>query len=407
MKLDPVLTKAVRFLKSGNCGKTIQLLESEVLRYRDSFNYYYILASACLRAGDFGGALTYFKRAREIRLRDPLVMIGLAALFLRRGETDKAVDFYLEVQDMDPNNKIVRKALSVIKKNGRPEKIASWVDSGKLPQLYPPVPRLSFTSTRLFLPLCILGAVAAAALLIRVTVIMPFNHRADRRGFADIARERAAALFSSFREITPFKPRPEREGFADTALEQAERDAPFQIDGSYRYVLTREQVLDTYAEARKLFDSYRDEEAKVALNRILESNAPEGIKNKARLLFSYTKSPGFDTLSEKDSFTYAEVMKDPPLYRDCYVLWKGMAANLEILQNSTVFTFLVGYDTRIILEGQVPVVFDSAIPVNPELPLKILARVVPVVNPAGLDIRLEGAAVQQTGLLLPPGRESQ
>jgi hypothetical protein len=83
-----------------------------------------------------------------------------------------------------------------------------------------------------------------------------------------------------------------------------------------------------------------------------------------------------------------------------------MAANLEILQNSTAFTFLVGYDTRITLEGQVPVVFNSAIPVNPERPLKVLARIIPVVNPAGMDIRLEGVAVQQAGLLQPPGAEN-
>jgi hypothetical protein len=304
-------------------------------------------------------------------------MNGLAALFLRRGETDRAVDFYLEVQDLDPNNKIAKKALKVIKKNGGPEKIAIWVDSGKLPQLYPPVPKLSLSSNRLFLPLCIL--VVSAGIL------------------AGLVR---------FNVITPFKPRVEREGFAAAALEREERDAPFQIDGSYRYILTKDQVLDAYAEARKLFAGYRDEEAKVTLNRILESNASEGIKNKARLLFSYTKPPGFDTLSEKNSFKYAEVMRDPSLYRDCYVIWKGMAANLEILQNSTVFTFLVGYDTRTTLEGQVLVEFGSAIPVNPELPLKILARIVPVSNPSGMDIRLEGTAIQQTGLLQPPATES-
>ncbi|MDR2741663.1 MAG: tetratricopeptide repeat protein [Treponema sp.] len=377
MKLDPVLTKAVRFLKRGKYEKTIRLLESEVLRYRDSFNYHYILASACIRAGDFGGALTYFKRAREIKLRDSLAMTGLAALFLRRGETDRAVDFYLEVQDLDPKNKLAKKALKVIKKNGGAEKIAAWIDSGKLSRLYPPAPKLSLASNRIFLSLC--GLIAVAGVFV---------------------------LLLHFNVITPFKPNAGREGFAGTALEREERDAPFPIDGSYRYVLTRDQVLDAYAEARKLFAGYRDEEAKVALNHILESNAPEGIKNKARLLFSYTKSPGFDTLSEGNSFTYAEVMKDPSLYRDCYVIWKGMAANLEILQNSTIFTFLVGYDTRTTLEGQVPVAFNSAIPVNPEFPLKILARIVPVVKPTGMDIRLEGTAIQQTGLLQPPVGES-
>jgi tetratricopeptide (TPR) repeat protein len=376
MKFDPILTSAIRLLKKGSYGKAIQFLESEALRYRESFYYYYILASACLRTGDYGGALTYFKRARDIRIRDPLAMTGLAALFLRRGEVDRAVDFYLEIQELDPNNRVVKRALKVIKKNAGSGKIAAWIDSGKLPRLYPPVPKLSLTSNRLFLPLCVLI------------------------GFAGIL-----AVLLRFNVIRPFRPKAEREGFAGTALEREERDGPFQIDGSYRYVLTRDQVLDAYAEARELFADYRDENAKVALNRILESNAPEGIKNKARLLFSYTTSPGFDSFSERDSFKYAEILKDPPLYRDCYVIWQGMAANLEILQNATVFTFLVGYDTRTTLEGQVPVVFNSAIPVNPEFPLKVLARVIPVSNPGGMDIRLEGVAVQQAGLLQPPAAD--
>jgi tetratricopeptide (TPR) repeat protein len=373
MKFDPILTNAIRLLKKGNYGRAIQFLESEALRYRDSFYYYYILASACLRTGDYGGAATYFKRARDIRIRDPLAMAGLAVLSLRRGEVDKAVDFYLEIQERDPNNRIVKKALRAIRKNAGSGKIAVWIDSGKLSRFYPPVPKLSLASNRLFLPLCVL--VCAAGIL--------------------------AALLR-FNVIRPFPPKAEREGFAGTALEREEREEPFQIDGSYRYVLTRDQVLDAYAEARKLFADYRDENAKTVLNRILESNAPDGIKNKARLLFSYTTPPGFDTFSERDSFKYAEVLKDPPLYRDCYVIWQGMAANLEIRQNTTVFTFLVGYDTRTTLEGQVPVTFNAAIPVNPELPLKVLARVIPAAIPGGMDIHLEGVAVQQAGLLQPP-----
>jgi hypothetical protein len=111
--------------------------------------------------------------------------------------------------------------------------------------------------------------------------------------------------------------------------------------------------------------------------------------------------PGFDTL--RDRFTYAEVMKEPPLYRDCYVIWRGMAANLESLQNITTFNFLVGYDTRTSLEGIVPVVFvNSAVPINTERPLEVLAKIIPVINPGGMDIRLEGVAVHQAGLLQPP-----
>jgi len=85
MKLDPILTKATRAVQKGRYADAIHLLESEAVRYHDSFRYFYILATSCLYAGDFGGAYTYLKRAREIKMRDPYTLIGIAALHLRSG----------------------------------------------------------------------------------------------------------------------------------------------------------------------------------------------------------------------------------------------------------------------------------------------------------------------------------
>jgi hypothetical protein len=375
MKLDPILTKAIRLFRRGKYGETIRVLESEVVRYHDSFRYYYILGVACLYAKDCGGAFTYFKRAREIKLRDPSAMLGQAALFLRRGETGRAVDLYLEIQDLDPRNRIARRALGVIRKYGGEETISSWIDSGRLPWLYPPRPKLPL-SLRSFLIPCLLGALALAGVgLVR---------------FGELP-------FSASRQAP-------REGLAGSALEREDRDEPVQVGGSFRYILTRSQVLANYEEARALFTEHRDDAAKVALNRIIESNAAEGVKNKARLLLSYTEVPGFDTLDNRDRFSYAQVMAEPILYRDCYVIWRGMAANLKTPENATSFDFLVGYDTRNTLEGIVPVDFDFPVAVQIERPLEVLGRVVPVsADGGGEGIRLAGTAIHQSGLPEPAG----
>ncbi|MDR3138658.1 MAG: tetratricopeptide repeat protein, partial [Treponema sp.] len=328
---------------------------------------------SCLYTGDFGGAHVYFKQARDIKIRDPLVLLGLAVLYLRRGETDRAVDFYLEVQELDEQNRIAKKALRIIRKYAGHENLSRWIESGGLPGLYPPIPSLPLTWSRIWIPLVcalfILGL--TGSVLIKLHILsLPFL-----RGI-------------------------EREGLSTSTLEQEEKNEPVQIGGSYRYILTRNEVLNTYEDAQNLFAQRRDEAAKVALNRILESNASEAVKNKARLLFSYTETPSFDAPME-DRFTYEEVIKDPVLYRDCYVIWQGMATNLDIQQNTTTLDFLVGYDTRRTLEGIVPVVFDFAIAVNPERPLAILGKVVPVLaaNASGQDIRLEGTALHQASSL--------
>lgn len=373
---DPILTKVRRLFKRKRFGEVIRLLEPEVVRYHDSFKYYYILASSCLRIGDFGGAMTYFKRCRDLKMLDPSTLLGLAALFLRRGDTDRAVDLYLEVQDNHPQNRIARRALKVIRKYGGSETLALWIDSGRLIRVFPPLPSIPCTPGEVILP--ILGILMLLALSAGGYLI-------------------ATGRWNPLKSLGTV-----REGYAETALDRQDRDAPVQIEGSYRYVLTQNEAVAAYEEARRLFTAYRDEAAKVPLNRILESNASDALKNKARLLLSLTDEPGFDTL--KDRLSYAEVIREPVLYRDCYVIWRGMASNMASAENSVTFDLLVGYDTRTKLEGVVSVHFNFAVNrVNTLLPLEVLGKIVPVVPASVGDppIRLQGVAIHQSGLLEP------
>lgn len=363
-KLDPILTKAARLCRRKQYGAAIQILEPEVVRYHDSFRYYYILSVSCLYLGDFSGAFTYFKRARDIKMRDPLVLLGLAVLYLRRGDTARAIDFYLEVQELDPNNAEARRALAFIKKHGDPENLETWIESGRLTKLYPPLPKVPPTLGDVLFP--VLGV------LVIITLGLGIFYKLKNPGA------------------------PKRSGYDLAYLEREDRAEPVQLGGSYRYVLTRQQVLDTYDEALKLFIDRRDEAAKVRLNRLLESNASESIKNKARILFSYTEVPGFDTL--EDRYSYSDVYKEPWLYRDCYVIWRGTATNINMLERGTVFQLLVGYDTKSILEGIVAVEFDVSIPVDAGPPLEVLGKVIPASSSESQSgIILEGVAIHQSG----------
>lgn len=371
MNADSLLTKAARLTHRKRYGEAIRLLEPEVVRYHDSFRYYYILAYACLLAGDFGGSQTYFRRAREIKMRDPGVLIGLAALHLRHGETDRAVDLYLDVLDREPRNRLAAKALDVVRRRGDPETLGAWIESGKLARLYPPAPTLPKSSRRVIFGGIVLLLVSAAAFWSSIAL-----------GFIRLPTVKVQ----------------ERPGMENTGLDAEEREGPVQVGGSYRYVLTRKEILDAYDEAQRLFRDYRDDAAKVKLNRILESNASDQVKEKARILASYAVVPGFGTL--KDRFSYSAVAATPELYRDCHVIWRGMAANLKEGEKSTSFELLVGYDTRNALEGIVSVHFDFAIAVDQERPLEILGRIVPSAASTGQgSIRIEGVALHQSAAL--------
>jgi hypothetical protein len=295
----------------------------------------------------------------------------MAVYYLHRGDTGKAVDLYLEVLDLDPRNKIAKRGLQVLRKHGGTEGIQGWIDSGKAPRLFPPIPKPPLSPARILGPaaLCLLALALAGGILIKL-------------GMLSLGKAAVS----------------ERQGLPGIALEREDRESPVQLGGTYRYILTRDQALDLYETGRRLFTGYRDEAAKVSLNRLLESNASDPIKNKARLLISYMEVPGFDTL--KDRFSYAEVRADPLLYRDCYVVWQGMATNLSSGEAATAFDFLVGYDTRTKLEGIVQARFDFSVDLNLERPLEVLGRVIPVVTATGEEgIRLEGVALHQAASL--------
>ena len=370
MKLDPILGKASRLARSGKYEAAIHTLEPEVNRYHGSFSYYYLLGSSCLRAGDFGGALTYFRLAHEAKRKDPLAILGLAALYLRRSETDRAVDFYLEVLELDPKNRVAKKAMGVIRKQAGTEKFSAWLEAGKLPTLFPPVPFPGFTAKQIFtaIALMIVTCVLAFGLLIQFKII-----------------------------VNPFNPRGSRHGLGDFSLTKEERMAPMETGGAYRYILSRTQAVDAYDKALSLFTTYRDEAARVNINRILESNAPEGLKNRARNITMYMEIPGFDSFRRSDNIAYAEAIKDPLLYRDVHIIWQGMATNIETSGTTTTFDFLVGYDTRKTLEGIVPVTFGQAVSINPERPLEVLGRIVP--GSSDSPIILAGVAIHQSARL--------
>jgi hypothetical protein len=175
-------------------------------------------------------------------------------------------------------------------------------------------------------------------------------------------------------------------------LNAEEKAAPMQADGVFRYLLTKNEVLSAYNEARRLFAGYHDETAKTLLNQILESNASEAIKNKARILISYMDPPDWTSL--KDRIAFSKVKEDPILYRGCYVIWRGRAGNVLTGDTSTSFDLLVGYDNENRLEGVVRVVFPFAAPVNNALPVEVLGKVVPD-NSEKDGLRLEGAALNQ------------
>jgi len=369
MNSDPLLTKAAILAKNRNYEGAFKILKDEEDRYNGSFKYYYLYGIISLHAGNFVEAHEYLQYANRIKFNDVSTLLGLAVLYLKRLNTVKTIDLYLDVLEKDPKNKIAKNAMNIMQKYSAPEALSDWMTPLKLEKLYPPIPAPLITKKTVFT--IVFSLIAAffltfGILVLSKTIPNPFKNKTQRLS-------------------------------EEYVLSRQERNEPVETGGYYRYILTSGQAITLYERALSLFTEYRDEAAKVSLNRILESNASEGLKNKARLLFANTEIPGFDTFKRSDNPGYSDVKSEPVVYKDVYIIWKGMATNVEVTDDGTSFDLLVGYDTRRTLEGIVSVIFNKPVAVNTERPLEVLGKITPASSYT--DISLEGVAIHQSGKL--------
>lgn len=353
------LAAATRLFRRGRYGKAIAILEPLVVQYRDSRDFHYVLGASCLAMGDSGGAAVHLRRARQLDFRHAPTALALAALHVRRLETDKAVELYLEILSVRPGDRRARKALEFLRNNSDPERLAELASSGRLRVLYPRPD-----------PIAAYGPWAAAALALALAAFaVPATFEFGRR-LAEAAR-------------------PVRPGVSAIELDPSIRAEPVTTGGAFRYVLTEREALEAFDRAKRLFADYRDDAALVELNRLALSNASEALKAKAAELRTWARKPTFPTL--RDRFPYAEVARDGALYEGVGVSWSGMAANVATGPAGTAFDLLVGYDRKRRLEGivKVELSFEAEVPVDRAL------EVLGLVRNADGAFRLEGLALHE------------
>ena len=85
-----VLETARKLIRRRKFNYAIILLESYVHNYKGSFEYYLALGTACLYIGDEGNAFKYYQLAREIKINSSELLLGQAAIYLRRGESSNS-----------------------------------------------------------------------------------------------------------------------------------------------------------------------------------------------------------------------------------------------------------------------------------------------------------------------------
>lgn len=356
-----VLTLAQNDMKRRKFATAIKRLKEKEDIYYNNLEYYLTLGIACLYVGDPGAASTYFQLARRITLTDTRLLLGQAAIFLRNGDTARALQYYLEIKELEPTNMVATRAMEFIRLRGDYDTICRWVDTGRIEQFYPPIGMNPDKIAMIIIPIvtCILGCAVAFAFIPKNNVVS--GPRADL----------------SKLELS-----------TDEKSDAREKDLSTQ---SYKYVLSNKEITQSYNKALQEFQAHKDNAAQIEINRILNSNASVAIKKKANVLMGYFDYPDFDTISDVPSFS--DVANNTVLYLDCWVDWGGKISNAVTYEdNSYTCDLLVGDDSLLHYDGTVTVYFDKTPIVDASQSVKILGKIVLVDG----KISLKGRAVYQS-----------
>lgn len=355
------LSLAWQDMRRRRFATAIKRLEAKKEIYDENFEYYLTLGIACLYVGDIGASSTYFQFARRIKLTDTRLLLGQAAIFLRRGDTARALQYYLEIQENDPQNKTAASAMEFIRVHGNYDTICRWVDTGKIEQFYPP---LGSNPDKIAL-----ACVVSTAFLLGVV-------------FAAIFFPRGLQYTGPRADLSKL------ELTSDEKSDAKEKDTSTQ---TIAFVMSNKEINRCYNDALKYFQDHRDNAAQIEVNRILNSDASVAVKKKARLLMGYFEIPDFDSIKDVPSLT--EVAATPDLYFDCWVNWGGKVSNAVTYDDGSYSCdLLVGDESLSRYEGTVRVKFDAAPAVDGSRYVKILGK---IVREDG-EIGLRGRAVYQS-----------
>lgn len=347
------LKTASKLFRTRKFGELTRLLEPQVFRFRENYTFFYFLGVSCLYTGDFGGSFSYLKRAVQINPEDTDALLALAATHLRRRENNDAILTYLKILEHDKNNHKARYGLNLIRTTPDPNDLYDFIHSKRFTSLFP--------STGFHFP-------GLVPIIIIASVLFT-----------------GALIFTLFRDDFSINVKPKQRVEIESVI-LSKDETLVTTSGNFRYVLTEKEITKTFELIKKAFDDYDDNSAQVEINRILNSNASQNVKDKVTYIQGFLGEPDFTSF--KTNFTFSEVSSDPALYENCYVLWRGKVSNLAISEDAIRFDLLVGYEKQKVLEGIVPVFLNFAENIDPDQPIEIIGKIV-----ADNLLELEGKSI--------------
>ncbi|UPA18310.1 tetratricopeptide repeat protein [Borrelia puertoricensis] len=355
MEPNKLINKSINYYNSHKYSDVVKLLEKEIFIYKNYYFYHYILGMSYLRMGNLGTAQTYLKKAYTLNPTEPDVKQSIAILLAAQGKEDKAIQIWLKM--IEENQEIQRSefSLETIRKN--PIQGALFLNKNKIyTKLFPEIKVATGQNlsklTRTLLTIASLAFLLTAIFLLihsKGTIKLTLNN-------SKVKEKKAINNIAAYID--------------DIKINDKEKIE--NHEGQFVFILTETEIRNSFQKIKTHLKQGKDNFARIEINKILNSNASESIKLKAKNLASFISRPNFITFD--DYLVLKEIKKNPLIYSNVYVKWEGIANNIEKKDNITYFDFYVGYNKNA-LEGIITTKTTFDIDINFKDYVEILGQI--------------------------------
>lgn len=345
MNKEELFKQAIKLLRKREYEKSVKLLEPKVPLFAGDGEFFYLVGSACYFNGDNKGAEIYLSKGLSC-LEDSIEMrLMLSATMLKKRDTATSIRLWLEVLEIDPDNKRARFGLDAMKELNTSSELARFVRSNAMNYLVVPFKRMPSSK--------VLFMLTFTFIMLLITTLFVIFTALNPRYIYNFTRQFRSNIYAQY------KPLKENEYVSDA--------------GVFYKKYSLDEVNQIMANAADYIFLGKNNLAQVEYNKIKNSNAPVVLKEKALKWESLLENPTFDNI--KDVFTFKEVSSEPYLYENCFVNWTGAISDINIDKQYISFNLMVGYQNKQVLDGQIKVFLDFEVALDQSLTTEVLGQV--------------------------------
>ncbi|QMU98942.1 tetratricopeptide repeat protein [Borrelia sp. A-FGy1] len=330
MKPNKIINKSIHYYNSHKYSEVIKLLEKEIFLYKNYYFYHYILGMSYLKMGNLANAQAYLKKAYTLNPTEPDIKQSIAILLVAQGKEDKAIRIWLKMIEENQETKRSELSLETIRKN--PIQGTLFFNKKKTyDKLFPEIKiktgKTLFKSIKI-----LLTAGSLISLILAIFLFINFKEESILQ-FRSKSKNK-----KTINNITAY--------IDDIKINDKEKIE--NNEGQFVFILTETEIKNSFQKIKNHLKENKDNFARIEINKILNSNASESIKLKAKNLASFISRPDFITFD--DYLDLKKIKKTPLIYSNAYVKWEGIVNNIEKKDNIIYFDFYVGYNKNA-LEG--------------------------------------------------------